>query len=75
MGGSYITLLTGFYVDNGPFLPLWNRLPHLTYWLLATIIGVPLIWQALRSSTDAPQSTNRGNRPHRRSARSLPPRG
>jgi hypothetical protein len=22
MGGSYIALLTGFYVDNGPFLPL-----------------------------------------------------
>jgi hypothetical protein len=48
MGGSYITLLTGFYVDNGPFLPLWNRLPHITYWLLPTIIGVPLIWLALR---------------------------
>jgi hypothetical protein len=30
MGGSYIALLTGFYVDNGPFLPLWDRLPHLT---------------------------------------------
>jgi hypothetical protein len=29
MGGSYIALLTGFYVDNGPFLPLWNRLPSI----------------------------------------------
>jgi hypothetical protein len=48
MGGSYIALLTGFYVDNGPFLPLWNRLPHLTYWLLPSLIGVPLIWRALR---------------------------
>lgn len=48
MGGSYITLLTGFYVDNGPFLPLWNRLPHITYWLLPTIVGVPLIWTALQ---------------------------
>jgi hypothetical protein len=47
-GGSYIALLTGFYVDNGPFLPLWNRLPHLTYWLLPSAIGVPLIWWALR---------------------------
>ena len=27
MGGSYIALLTGFYVDNGPFLPLWNSYP------------------------------------------------
>jgi hypothetical protein len=48
MGGSYIALLTGFYVDNGPFLPLWNRLPHLSYWLLPSLIGVPLIWSALR---------------------------
>src|SRR5215211_4138159 len=47
MGGSYITLLTGFYVDNGPFLPLWNRLPHLSYWLLPSLIGIPLIWRAL----------------------------
>jgi len=48
MGGSYIALLTGFYVDNGPFLPLWNRLPHVSYWLLPSLIGVPLIWSALR---------------------------
>jgi hypothetical protein len=48
MGGSYIALLTGFYVDNGPFLLLWNRLPHLTYWLLPSLIGIPLIWRALR---------------------------
>jgi uncharacterized membrane protein len=48
MGGSYIALLTGFYVDNGPFLPLWNRLPHLSYWLLPSLIGIPLIWRALR---------------------------
>src|SRR3954447_13105550 len=48
MSGSYIALLTGFYVDNGPFLPLWNRLPHLTYWLLPSIVGVPLIRWALR---------------------------
>jgi hypothetical protein len=48
MGGSYIALFTGFYVDNGPFLPLWNRLPHLAYWLLPSLIGLPLIWRALR---------------------------
>ena len=51
MGGSYIALLTGFYVDNGPNLPVWNRLPHLTYWLLPTIIGTPLIWRALHRFT------------------------
>jgi hypothetical protein len=48
MGGSYIGLLTAFYVDNGPFLPVWNRLPPWTFWLLPTTIGVPLIWLAVR---------------------------
>lgn len=38
--------MSGFYVDNGPFLPLRNRLPHINYWLLPTIVGVPLIWRA-----------------------------
>jgi hypothetical protein len=48
MGGSFIALLTGFYVDNGPSLPLWKALPHVTYWLLPAVIGIPLISQALR---------------------------
>lgn len=48
MGGSYIALLTAFYVDNGPFLPVWNRLPHVLYWLLPGLVGAPLIWLALR---------------------------
>lgn len=48
MGGSYIALLTGFYVDNGSRLPLWDRLPHLAYWLAPAAVGVPLIWWALR---------------------------
>ena len=48
MGGSYIALLTGSYVDSGPQLPLWNRLPHWMYWIIPTEIGVPLIWWALR---------------------------
>jgi hypothetical protein len=48
LGGSYITLLTGFYVDNGPQLPGWNRLPHWTYWTLPAAVGLPLIWWALR---------------------------
>jgi len=47
MGGSYIALLTGFYVDNGPALPLWKHLPHAAYWLLPAAVGVPLIWRAL----------------------------
>lgn len=28
-------LLTAFYVDNGPHLPVWDRLPHLTHVVLA----------------------------------------
>jgi hypothetical protein len=62
MGGSYVALLTGFYVDNGPFLPLWNRLPHITYWLLPGLIGAPLIWRALRrfanTSADPPSRSS-----------------
>jgi hypothetical protein len=47
MAGSYIALFTGFYVDNGPQLPIWDRLPHLLYWLLPAALGVPLTWWAL----------------------------
>jgi hypothetical protein len=50
MGGSFIALLTGFYVDNGPALPVWRALPHIGYWLLPALVGVPLTWQALRRS-------------------------
>jgi hypothetical protein len=47
MGGSYVALFTGFYVDNGPNLPLWDRLPSLAYWVLPSLVGVPLILGAL----------------------------
>jgi hypothetical protein len=47
MGGAYIALFTGFYVDNGPHLPLWDRLPSLAYWTLPSLVGVPLIVRAL----------------------------
>ncbi len=47
MGGSYIVLFTGFYVDNGSNLPLWDRLPHIAYWVLPSLIGIPLILRAL----------------------------
>jgi len=56
MGGSYIILLTAFYVDNGPRLPVWDRLPHIVYWLLPTAVGVPLILRAAwrRRRSDRP---------------------
>ena len=47
MAASYVALLTGFYVDNGPQLPLWDRLPTAAYWVLPTLVGVPLTWWAL----------------------------
>jgi hypothetical protein len=63
MGGSYIALLTGFYVDNGPQLPLWNRLPHWIYWVLPAAVGVPLIWWALRRFDSGISTRPRRNEP------------
>src|SRR6516162_1729732 len=34
MGAGYVAMLTAFYVDNGPRLPLGNHLPVLVFWLL-----------------------------------------
>jgi hypothetical protein len=49
MAISYILLLTAFYVDNGPHLPLWRLLPPLAYWLLPSVVGLPiLIWALAR---------------------------
>jgi hypothetical protein len=48
MGSSYVLMLTAFYVDNGRNLPLWNKLPPIYYWVLPVLIGVPLIFRALR---------------------------
>jgi hypothetical protein len=47
MGFSYILLLTAFYVDNGHSLPLWREFPPMTYWLIPTAVGLPLIMYAL----------------------------
>jgi len=49
MGASYIILLTAFYVDNGPNLPVWRHLPGWTYWLAPTLLGLPiLVWALVR---------------------------
>jgi len=48
MGSSYVVLLTAFYVDNGPLLPLWQLLPAWTFWVLPALIGAPVIAAALR---------------------------
>jgi hypothetical protein len=47
MGISYVAMLTAFYVDNGPHLPLWDRLPALAFWLVPSAIGAPVITRAL----------------------------
>ncbi|GAA3621698.1 hypothetical protein GCM10022419_129220 [Nonomuraea rosea] len=47
MSLSYIALLTGFYIDNGAHLPLWDQLPRWTYWTLPSLIGIPLIVRAI----------------------------
>lgn len=47
MGSSYIALLTAFYVDNGPNLPVWNLLPHVAYWFVPSLVGLPLLFRAL----------------------------
>jgi hypothetical protein len=47
MSLSYIVLLTAFYIDNGPKLPLWDRLPTIAFWVGPSVIGLPLLGRAL----------------------------
>jgi hypothetical protein len=47
MGAAYTAMLTAFYVDNGPHLPLWDRLPPLAFWVLPAAIGIPLTTRAV----------------------------
>ena len=51
MGGSYIVLFTGFYVDNGNLLPGLKELPHAWYWVIPTLIGTPIVWWGLHRFT------------------------
>ena len=61
MGVSYIAMLTAFYVDNGPHLPLWDRLPPLTFWFIPALVGAPVIWRALaRARRDATAARTTG---------------
>jgi hypothetical protein len=47
MSLSYVVLLTAFYVDNGPHLPLLDHLPAIVFWIVPGLVGLPLIWRAL----------------------------
>jgi hypothetical protein len=57
MGTAYVAMLTAFYVDNGPHLPLWDRLPPLAFWFLPSAVGVPIIIRAVRRARER-QVTN-----------------
>ena len=59
MGVSYVVLLTAFYVDNGPFLPVWNLLPAWTFWVIPALVGAPIIIRAMvRRSPRARRSSD-----------------
>jgi hypothetical protein len=48
MGMSYVFLLTGFYVDNGRHLPLWNLFPQWFFYFFPSAIGIPIILRVLK---------------------------
>ena len=68
MGIGYVAMLTAFYVDNGPHLPLWDRLPALTFWFLPGVIATPIITLALiaarRRAAQAGRSSERQRASH-----------
>ena len=51
MGLSYAVMQTAFWVDNGPTLPLWNRLPLLAFWITPSLIALPFFVRAFRRHT------------------------
>ncbi len=59
MAGAFIALLTGFYVDNGPQLPGWDRLPPLAFWFLPAAVGVPVTVYALARNRALPRLRSR----------------
>jgi hypothetical protein len=56
MGTAYVAMLTAFYVDNGPHLPLWDHLPTWALWLLPSAIGAPVIARAILRARHAPET-------------------
>jgi uncharacterized membrane protein len=54
MGASLAAMLTAFYVDNGPHLPLWDRLPAWAFWLIPGVVAVPAIARSLRQARRRP---------------------
>lgn len=58
MGSSFVVLLTAFYVDNGPNLPLWSLLPEWTYWALPALVGAPIVTRAVLRRSSRPLRTD-----------------
>ena len=59
MGIGYTAMLTAFYVDNGPHLPLWDHLPTVTFWLLPSVIAAPIITRAVLRHPEARTPSSR----------------
>ncbi|GAA1709212.1 MULTISPECIES: hypothetical protein [Isoptericola] len=56
MGLAYVAMLTAFYVDNGPHLPVWERLPGWSFWILPAAIGAPITVWAIRRHRPPPST-------------------
>ena len=64
MGLSYTAMLTAFYVDNGPHLPLWDRLPGIAYWILPSTVGLLITARAVaRTRRRSPGSAKPDSNP------------
>jgi hypothetical protein len=57
MALSYIAMLTAFYVDNGPRLPVWNLLPPIAFWFLPAAVGLLLLIRARRRHPQTPAAS------------------
>jgi hypothetical protein len=67
MGIGYVAMLTAFYVDNGPHLPLWDRLPTLAFWFLPGVIATPIITLALIAARNRAAQAGRSSERQRAS--------
>jgi len=48
MLASYIALWTAVIVLKGSIIPGVSLLPDFTYWLIPSIIGLPILWRVLK---------------------------
>jgi hypothetical protein len=62
MGASYVAMLTAFYVDNGPHLPVLDHLPVFAFWLLPSAVGAPIIVRAVARAEHSEHARARAGR-------------